>query len=103
MIRLVALVDSRVFVRAVRRNRSLLASTRRALVLGPHHGSRHIWLGVIRPVAVLADPVGMVGGNPARILVVPPLTVMPVVLPVVRAVGVAPVRIPRTPVGMFGA
>src|SRR5271167_1126670 len=65
-----------------------------SFVLGAHHGSAVIGLGVIRPVAVLTNPVGMIGGDPARVLVVPPLPVMPVVLLVVRAVSVAPFGIP---------
>ena len=57
---------------------------------------------MIRPVWVLANPVGMVSGNPVRVLVVPPLAVMPVVLGVVVAVLNKPLRIPRYPIRMIG-
>src|SRR5208282_1963662 len=80
----------------------LLATLRRSLVLGPHHGPMVLRLSVVRPVPVLANPVGMVGGNPVRVLVVPPLAVMPVVLGVVGAVLVKPLRIPRYPIRVIG-
>ena len=51
-------------------------------------------LGMIHPVTMLAEPVGMIGGDPVRVLVVPPLSVMPVMLRVVGAVRIAPVGLP---------
>jgi hypothetical protein len=58
----------------------LLANPDISQVLSPHHGPVILELSVSRPVLVLADPVGVVGGNPVGVLVVPPLAVMPVVL-----------------------
>lgn len=74
--------------------RLLLASLLVPFVLGPHHGSMVLWLGMIRPVLMLANPVWMVGGNPTRILIVPPLAIMPVALGVVGAILIAPIRLP---------
>ena len=63
-------------------------------VLGPHHGPVILRLRMLRPILVLANPVGMISGHPVRILIVPPLAVVPVVLGVVSAVLVPPIRLP---------
>jgi len=74
----------------------------RSEVFGPHRGAMVLRLGMIRPVSMLAYPVGMVSRNPVRVLVVPPFAVVPVVLRVVGAILIAPIRLPGNPLGMIG-
>jgi hypothetical protein len=93
--RFVVLIDRSGFIHMARLSRCLhRVALGAALVHGAHHGPMIIWLRVSHPVAVLAQPVGMVGLNPGRVLIVPPLAVVPVVLRVVGAVGVVPTGLP---------
>ena len=54
-------------------------------------------LGLIFPIPMFAQPVGMITRDPTRILVVPPFAIMPPALRVECAVLIAPSRVERGP------
>jgi hypothetical protein len=60
-----------------------------------------VLLGLIFPIPVFAQPVGMIARDPTRILVVPPFAIMPPALRVECTVLIAPSRVERCPRSMI--